>query len=430
MAYDSNFGIVTRPVGIGDVMQALGSDRSDLATLCSSQFINPMAKFKPVRYSKIAALTDAERASTRYGMDNIVPSFTASDTNPSVTWGYNRVRVNTDWSRLSDFEGYFHKASVPFAFSVSGALADGVGITLYVDSAAATYYQDYEDSSSKWDSDKNLTLTDLFNNLATGQNISKNDYIGVCIHDMTDGGHVTVCSNIQIKNLTSSVPTFILYGEQRTIGGLTYPAIAMLNDQSRTGHTFRFIICGITSGNAPATGYAYRILANTTTVYSFAIRSGIDRKDIILNNNDTIMRLTCSLALNTSGGHANTLTFVRYTTRYGMQVAEYTLTCSINGIFVTPSDHWSSNIQEVGVTLNIRADSGWVGDGTATIGTSASVPNAGNTYNRALATDYTVSVYFPFTAGTSSRYVTISGYAYRVVDKVPFNNTLKIQATG
>lgn len=48
MAYSSSTGIITAPVGIQDVQQALGDGRTDLGTLCKSNNINMWAKYKPV----------------------------------------------------------------------------------------------------------------------------------------------------------------------------------------------------------------------------------------------------------------------------------------------------------------------------------------------------------------------------------------------
>ena len=48
MSYNSDSGIVSAPVSIDDVKQALGESSNDLATLCKSENINIWSKYKPI----------------------------------------------------------------------------------------------------------------------------------------------------------------------------------------------------------------------------------------------------------------------------------------------------------------------------------------------------------------------------------------------
>lgn len=48
MSYNSNSGIISAPVSIDDVKQALGESSNDLATLCTSENINIWSKYKPI----------------------------------------------------------------------------------------------------------------------------------------------------------------------------------------------------------------------------------------------------------------------------------------------------------------------------------------------------------------------------------------------
>lgn len=421
MAYDKDLGIVSAPVGIADVQHALGSARSDLATLCSSQYINPMAKYKPVRYNKIDALTDAERLSTRYGMGATVPSYAANNANPSnIVWTYEKVRVNTDWSRLTDFNGYFHRACVPFAFEVSGALQDGVGFQLYVNSSAGNYYQEHEGSSNRWDESLNLSLAEL---LAGATNAAANGYIGFIIFDLTEGDNVVVVTNKKLIELPSTVYTIVLYGEQRQAGGMTYPAVSMLNEPMRAGHTFRFVCAIFNSG---ATGQdAYAIKPNNMDVYSLAIREGVDRRDLQLYSNYTIMGLTFTLSL-----YTGVMTKLGTKTIDGITYFEYKLQINVRGTFITPSAHWAVN--EVGIMLTVRSDYGYVGsvsDRQVEINTAVSLPNAGDSYTYTLTSQNDIRVYIYQQVPQSERSVVISGYAYRTFEKVSAENTLKIRAT-
>lgn len=48
MPYNSDNGIISAPVSIDDVKQALGENSNDLATLCKSENINMWSKYKPI----------------------------------------------------------------------------------------------------------------------------------------------------------------------------------------------------------------------------------------------------------------------------------------------------------------------------------------------------------------------------------------------
>ena len=48
MPYNSNTGIISAPVSIDDVKQALGESSNDLATLCKSENINIWSRYKPI----------------------------------------------------------------------------------------------------------------------------------------------------------------------------------------------------------------------------------------------------------------------------------------------------------------------------------------------------------------------------------------------
>ena len=48
MSYNSEAGIISAPVSIDDVKQALGESSNDLATLCKSENINIWSKYKPI----------------------------------------------------------------------------------------------------------------------------------------------------------------------------------------------------------------------------------------------------------------------------------------------------------------------------------------------------------------------------------------------
>ena len=62
-------GIITAPVSIDDVKQALGVGSNDLGTLCKSDKINKWSKIKPIRHSKKNGMTDSDYTTHFCGMD-------------------------------------------------------------------------------------------------------------------------------------------------------------------------------------------------------------------------------------------------------------------------------------------------------------------------------------------------------------------------
>lgn len=69
MSYDSSTGIITKPVSIYDLQQALSSSSSDLGTLCMSSNINKWAKYKPVVVANnVGRLTYTELSNANFGL--------------------------------------------------------------------------------------------------------------------------------------------------------------------------------------------------------------------------------------------------------------------------------------------------------------------------------------------------------------------------
>ena len=126
MSYSN--GIITAPVSMSDVQSAIGSSSTDLATLCRHSNINKFARFKPVKFTSIPAITDANRKSVAHGI--IIPDVVTSS---SITGSAIMDAASNDWDyepptggssypyRLTDFAnaenpssyGYYHNAVPP-----------------------------------------------------------------------------------------------------------------------------------------------------------------------------------------------------------------------------------------------------------------------------------------------------------------------------
>lgn len=115
---------IERPVSISDVKTAIGSSSNDLGTLCtyhsesgSSQTgINKWAKHKPIRFSQVTPLTDAQFANANYGLVVSTTTYTNPVTAATVTNAYT-YQMPTGLAaapyRLTDFEKYYHYVLAP-----------------------------------------------------------------------------------------------------------------------------------------------------------------------------------------------------------------------------------------------------------------------------------------------------------------------------
>lgn len=433
-------GKIIAPVGVHDVQSALGTAANDVATLCAHNSINPMAKYKPVRYNKIGELTETERISTRYGFGSqAVPTFTGGDSNPSITWVYYHVRVGTDWARLTDFDGYYPRACVPFVFTVSGALRDGLGFTTFINQGAADIMSG-DDSFGTWGGDYNMSIQDMFPANSVNSNAATSSYVAFCLHDLNNGDHCVVVTGTTLATLMqTTVPTIVIRPEETTLAGVTYPAVPMINDASRSGHLFRIIIGLIGASSAPSSSsVAYNVYTSTTsptvnalTLYSMAFREGCDRTEITLSDTHSILGLSLMIQ-NT----ALALTHQGEVTKYGTTCQKYKLSGTVQGTITTPTGHWSPDYPRV--ILNIIGSvsgGGYIemeeanGNPVSEIVTSIDISEGNHTYNMTLCNFasgwwyYNVYLYAPH---KEVAHLKIVAYVSNNNEKVPASNSITI----
>jgi hypothetical protein len=403
-------GIITAPVSIYDVQRAIGASSPDLGTLCRHANINKWAKYKPVRSSVISVMTDADFIAAGYGL-SAPAAFYANTQNPDATWQYLKPRTN-DWARLSDFNNYAHNCICPFGFEVSGELGSIVGIVLYTNSGANIITP----SDRSWQGERNLSVADILTANGFGDY-----YLGFCIHDLTDqaSAYVAIVTNKKLSTINDSVEVFLLYSEQKSEGGLTYPAIPLIADKLRDGHTYRYITCLFSSG--PDSGYAYQINPYTPLVYPLAFEAGIDRHDIEMHKANYIAGLQATLSISNV-----TWTYVGTTTVGSSTMDEYTLSCTIKGTFVTPSN-W--NVQHsVGVDVTINNPYGYAGSDTYQETGYVSIPNSSTTYSNVQILNISgLSVKWFSGVPANVRSVIVSAAATYSGENVPFNNTVEIK---
>ena len=151
MSYNSDTGIISAPVSIDDVKQALGESSDDLATLCNSDGILPWSRCKPIAYSqpftdippvredRTINVTSYNGAPCIVRCGMLVPEIKYDVNNFSTifdiaerletdnTWGnifvtntYNYYHLHGGTSepyRLGDFRNYCNNASKSFAIN-------------------------------------------------------------------------------------------------------------------------------------------------------------------------------------------------------------------------------------------------------------------------------------------------------------------------
>lgn len=140
MPYNSDSGIISAPVSIDDVKQALGESSNDLATLCKSENINMWAKYKPTCYPSPFPDNWYKARDGNYGISvptyNTLESlynayFIDGDENHDNGYTYERPsgRSATPY-RLGDFRGYNSRATSPInGFLVTARATANSGVS-------------------------------------------------------------------------------------------------------------------------------------------------------------------------------------------------------------------------------------------------------------------------------------------------------------
>lgn len=410
-------------VDIRDVQKALGTSSHVLNELCTHQNINPMAKYKPVRYDKIQQMTDTDFFNAHYGFGDQRVTFNANDKTTNVTWTYYKPRGKKTSSspsdqktdepyRLTDYENYDVRAAAPFAFEVSGQLgypsatgeeSGGVGIYFYINNTAPTQ----SGSGLHWREDKCLSINDML-----GPYTLQNAHLGFAIHDLDKGDCAVVITNILPIKLTSSVEYVELneYGQD---------LISILDDRTREGHRYMFV--AFVTQNGPSGNKKYEVLSESLKsmdVYSMAFAEGIDRQTVKLHYLDSIGKLTARLT---------NVTGVTWTK--GVETAnwiEYKFSCNVYGSFTTPSTgEWA--VRTCGVQVRIYNPNGYVDGSEATYGTEVDVSQYNHTYNNVLLCQVIeASVKWPTQMPASERKVEISAKATYIYEEKEFENTFNV----
>ena len=124
MAYDINNKVVTAPVSVGDVANAIGESSLTIGVLCTSDKINPDSLIKPYecgRPNMEADLIAAGGDDGLYGYNIPMTSNSNARDLWGLVWSHNKP---TTYAHLLMFDGYCHGASYddyPFRIKVTKA---------------------------------------------------------------------------------------------------------------------------------------------------------------------------------------------------------------------------------------------------------------------------------------------------------------------
>lgn len=111
-------GKITAPIGVADVAKALGTNSSDVGTLCTSEKINKWSKHKPLQYSKVTELEESDYHGSDYHWGLVPPEITLADDAKTLVEAYKATNweyLKPDLSkghvaRLTDFDKYYHNS--------------------------------------------------------------------------------------------------------------------------------------------------------------------------------------------------------------------------------------------------------------------------------------------------------------------------------
>lgn len=127
------------PISPDDVRAVINENSYDVATLCMSLKTNKWSYHKPIVYPSYGLLTEAQFIGTTEDINNgyycgvrMAPAQGAIGGLHDVDYSYKRPGAD-DWKRLTDFDGYDHKATPRESAMLSPSLQYGGGFIVRLD---------------------------------------------------------------------------------------------------------------------------------------------------------------------------------------------------------------------------------------------------------------------------------------------------------
>lgn len=101
-----NNGVVAAPIGLKEIADLIEESSYDVGTVCNSQKVNMWSLYRPIFHEAVGIIGDGEREAERWGYKFDIVT-TLGLLKPAA---WETTRPGNGWKRLTDFEGYNHKA--------------------------------------------------------------------------------------------------------------------------------------------------------------------------------------------------------------------------------------------------------------------------------------------------------------------------------
>lgn len=256
-----------------------------LSDICRAGSINPAARYKPVRSSKNANITDEDRAAAAggFGATPQIEPYNAGI--PHAVYEYDKPRGSavspTEWFRLRDFNGYNHEAVFPFHVYFPEIL--------YKEAENIIYCIANNPGIDGWDAESCLALADMVDETTRGYNLALLVHRGSSLWLMP--------SDIKVRDLSAS--NFPIFRIGRNSDALIQSPSNMMYDYILTDldaaegeeYTMAFVatLLGYQSNKSP-------IMNGIPTMRSLELTYGSDRKTMRVVSAQIIDGLTGQLA--------------------------------------------------------------------------------------------------------------------------------------
>lgn len=176
-------GVISAPISVSDVGKTIGSGSTDIGTLCTHKDINIWARYKSVSYPKVAVLRgegDSEfDALTGIHIGNLsgdIDSVATYEEESRLKHDAPNGGSNNPY-RLTDFDGYDHKAQAPISTEWSK--------NFYINSSynmRLIIWDRSSDDERKW-----ISFENVLNDIATQTDIDKNELrLCLAVLDLND----------------------------------------------------------------------------------------------------------------------------------------------------------------------------------------------------------------------------------------------------
>lgn len=285
-------GVITRPIIIQDICQALGVSYDNVKDCVVNGNINPFAKYKPVRYTTFEDTGESATEQPNYWMASdgmcgfTIPTSTNTISGPSYSssawykllhsqmmWTYNKPNgsFNTQPFRQNDFDGYDHNAPQP----ITGPTVQSIMLT-------ADGKLKIQIGGNRGNA-RSIQLSDL----SINNTLLSNWYVGALVYynnsDYTfkTGGRVSAGDfEVEFTNMTA-------------YGGRTVQVVPFLSSGSLSqgqGANVTVVSCNVAPANVAIRVYSTGIRVDLSAIWYNSLYGRVDYTCNLIN--DTLSAIT------------------------------------------------------------------------------------------------------------------------------------------